>query len=53
MVNVWTVIPNNDLRGQKKADDTGLSSKVRHRPVTTHMNRTLTKVRDGMSENMV
>jgi hypothetical protein len=53
MMNEWTVIPNHDLRRQKKADDTGSLSMGRHRPVTTLMNRSLTKVRDGMSENMV
>ena len=53
MMNVWTVISNHDLRRQKKTDDTGLLSISRHGPVTTHMNRILTRVRDGMSENMV
>ena len=53
MTNGWTVIPNHDLRRQKKTDDTGLLSMGRYRPVTTHLNGSLIKVRDGMSENMV
>ena len=53
MMNGWTVILNHHLRRQKKTYDTGLLCMGRDKPVTTHMNRSLTKVGDGMSENMV
>ena len=53
MMNRRTVIPNHDLRRQKKTDDGTLLSMGKHRPVATQMNRSLTKVRDRMSEEMV
>ena len=44
--------PNHDLRGQKKTDDKTLLSMGKHMPVATHINRSLTKARHRMSEEM-
>ena len=41
---------NHDLRRLKKTNGRKLLSMSRHRPVATHMNRILPKVRDRMSE---
>ena len=53
MMNGWTVILNQDLQRQKKTDHRELLSMARHRPVVTHMKRSLTKVRGRISEKMV
>ena len=48
-----TVILNQDFKRDKMTDDRELLSVGRLRLVATHMSRTLTKVRDWMSEKMV
>ena len=53
MMNRQTVITDHELRRQKKTDDRTILSMGKHRPMTTQMNRSLTKVRDRMSEKMV
>ena len=49
VMNRWTVILNHGLRRLKNTDGRELLSM---RPVATHMNRILPKVRDRMSEKM-
>ena len=48
-----TVILNQDFKRDKMTDDREVLSVGRLRLVATHMNRSLTKVKDMMSEKMV
>ena len=48
-----TVILSQDLKRDKETDDREVLSVGMLRLVATHMNRSLTKVRNRMSEKMV
>ena len=48
-----TVILNQNVKRDKRTDDREVLSVGRLRLVATYMNRSLTKVRDRMSEKMV